>query len=296
MGLDDSEPELVSAQLVQLPAPELPLAVELQVLDRQLRAMPSPAEPENVVIDLVELELDLVGRLALQFRDVDDLLVDDSETVLPVELDDRDAEAVRVQVDPEDPVSEEVLELSLLLHYFLVVRNEHFVSLQPERDWDLLLGHQELNLLENMFPLVVHLLGNSEAVMLFPAPLVNDFSIVHVNLEKPVTLLVRLAFREDSSVFGFSVLLFRDQSLLEPPELPETDLPVLVRRIQRVGASQCRVREVAVAVELADDRLVDVLLLDSVLEPVEREPAHGRAYPGIFGNDFPELIVHPDPE
>lgn len=30
----------------------------------------------------------------------------------------------------------------------------------------------------------------------------------------------------------------------------------------------------AVAVELADDRLVYISLLDTVLEPVEREPAH----------------------
>lgn len=130
---------MVSAQPVQLPAPELLLAVELQVFDRQFRAMPSPAEPENMVIDLAELKLDLVGRLALQFRDVNDLLVDDLETILPVELNNRDAEAVWIQVDPEDPVLKEVLELPFLLHYFLVVCNEYFVSLQPERDGSLLL-------------------------------------------------------------------------------------------------------------------------------------------------------------
>lgn len=225
---------MVSAQLVQLPAPELLLAVELQVFDRQFRAMPSPAEPENMVIDLAELKPDLVGRLSLQFRDVDDLLVDDLETVLPVELNNRDAEAVRIQVDPEDPVLKKVLELPLLLHYFLVVRNEHFVSLQPERGGGLLLGHQELNLPENMLPLIVHPLGEDEVVMLFPAPLVDDLAAFRVYLEEPISLLVHFAFRKDPVVSRLYVLLFRDQSFLEPFELSKVDLPVLVQCIQRI--------------------------------------------------------------
>ena len=129
--------------------------------------------------------------------------------------------------------------------------------------------------------------------MLLASTLVDDPSVLEIDLEKPISLLVRLTLAENSRIPGLLVFFLGYQSSRESLEFPEIDLLVLGFQLaEGFGVPMGTGPENRIAFEPLLQELVEFDTGGySFPDPIEGIPSHRGTDPGILGNHFPKLLV-----